>query len=185
MLRLFVGFKVPENVSEQLENLKGGIPRARWIPKENYHLTLSFIGEVDEVTAEEADNALRGISFPSFDLSLCQIGYFTKNKDEVRTLWTGVDNYHVLDRLHEKIDVALQNRRIDISKTRFHAHCTLAKMQGTSIDEAQKYVAMHNLFRSKPFYVDKFYLFESIRGSSGSHYKILAEYELYQKIEQL
>ena len=185
MLRLFVGIKIPENIAEQVETLKGGIPGARWLPKENYHLTLSFIGEVDEVVAEEADIALRGISFPAFDLSLCQVGYFTKNKDEVRTLWTGVDNYHVLDRLHEKIDIALKNRNIDISKTRFHAHCTLAKLKGTTIDDAQKYMAMNNLFRSNPFYVDKFYLFASIRGSSGSHYEVLTEYELYQKIEQL
>lgn len=185
MLRLFVGIKIPEIIAEQMEPLVGGIPGARWISKENYHLTLSFIGEVDEVAAEDAVNALRGISFPAFDLSLCQIGYFTKNKDEARTLWTGVDDYHTLDKLHEKVDIALKNRNIDTSKTRFHAHCTIAKLKGTTIDEVHKYIAMNNLFHSKPFYVNKFYLFSSILGSSGSYYKQIMDYELYQKIEQL
>lgn len=185
MLRLFVGITIPDKICSQIETLRGGIPGARWIPKENYHLTLSFIGEVDEVKANEADNALRGINFPGFDLSLTQIGYFTKNKEEVRTLWTGVDNYHVLDRLHEKINVAFKNYNIDNSKTRFHAHCTIAKMKDTNIDEVHKYIAMNNLFRSSPFYVDHFCLFASILGSSGSHYRVLAEYPLYQAIEQL
>ena len=47
MPRLFTGIEIPAEISERLALLRGGIPGARWIDKENYHLTLRFIGDVD------------------------------------------------------------------------------------------------------------------------------------------
>lgn len=187
MLRLFVGIKIPNNICEQLYTLRGGIFGARWTPKENYHLTLRFIGEVDERAAEDVDIKLSGINSPAFDLSLCQIGYFTKNKNEIRTLWTGVDNYHVLDHLHEKIDSAVIRAGQPPSSTKFHAHCTIAKMKGATLDEVQKYVAMNNLFRSQRFRVDEFHLFSSIRSMKGgaTSYQPLTTYQLYEPIQPL
>ena len=48
MMRLFTGLEIPADIAEGLASLRGGLPGARWIDPENYHLTLRFIGEVDE-----------------------------------------------------------------------------------------------------------------------------------------
>jgi RNA 2',3'-cyclic 3'-phosphodiesterase len=58
MLRIFTGLEVPEDVAQSLSMLRGGVQGARWIDPENYHLTLRFIGDVDDVTAHEVASLL-------------------------------------------------------------------------------------------------------------------------------
>ena len=48
MIRLFVALEIPESVRERLGMLQGGVPGARWVDDDQLHLTLRFIGEVDE-----------------------------------------------------------------------------------------------------------------------------------------
>jgi 2'-5' RNA ligase len=78
MLRLFVALDLPPLVKAQLAALSGGIPGAKWIPPENYHLTLRFIGEIEPWLAEEVDAALAAIRAPRFDLALAGLGTFEK-----------------------------------------------------------------------------------------------------------
>ena len=52
MPRLFTGLEIPDGIRESLSMLRGGLPGARWIDAENYHLTLRFIGDVDDVVAQ-------------------------------------------------------------------------------------------------------------------------------------
>ena len=53
MPRLFTGVEIPPDVGQALSFLRGGLPGARWIDPENYHLTLRFIGDVDDMVARE------------------------------------------------------------------------------------------------------------------------------------
>src|ERR1035438_2229823 len=46
MPRLFTGVEIPFNIGQALAMLRGGLPGARWIMPDNYHLTLRFIGDV-------------------------------------------------------------------------------------------------------------------------------------------
>ena len=58
MIRLFVALALPAALKAQLAGLAGGIPGAKWVTPENYHLTLRFIGEVQPWQAQEVDEAL-------------------------------------------------------------------------------------------------------------------------------
>ena len=53
MPRLFTGLEIPAEIGQTLSNLRGGLPGARWIDPENYHVTLRFIGDIDGVAANE------------------------------------------------------------------------------------------------------------------------------------
>ena len=53
MPRLFTGLEVPREVGEVLSMFRGGLPGARWIDPENYHITLRFIGDIDNSTASD------------------------------------------------------------------------------------------------------------------------------------
>ena len=68
-MRLFVGLDLPWELRERLALLAGGIPGARWVPVENYHITLRFIGEVAGHQAEEIDHALAGLRARGFSLT--------------------------------------------------------------------------------------------------------------------
>ncbi|HWZ10595.1 MAG TPA: 2'-5' RNA ligase family protein, partial [Xanthobacteraceae bacterium] len=48
MPRLFTGLEIPPQVAQSLAMMRGGLPGARWIDPENYHLTLRFIGDIDD-----------------------------------------------------------------------------------------------------------------------------------------
>ena len=60
--------------------LRGGLPGARWIDPENYHLTLRFIGDVDDALANDIASLLDGISRPAFDLRLDGLAAFGGSK---------------------------------------------------------------------------------------------------------
>ena len=47
MPRLFTGLEIPAEIGQTLSSLRGGLPGARWIDPENYHVTLRFIGDID------------------------------------------------------------------------------------------------------------------------------------------
>ena len=90
-MRLFVGLELPWELRQRMAMLAGaGIPGARWVPTENYHVTLRFIGETPRYLAEEIDHALAALKAPSFALTLGGIGTFAKG-GRSQTLWLGVE----------------------------------------------------------------------------------------------
>ena len=74
-MRLFVALDLPWMLRERLSMLAGsGLPGARWVPPENYHLTLRFIGETPGHRAEDIDDALSGLRARGFPLTLERSG---------------------------------------------------------------------------------------------------------------
>ena len=68
MPRLFTGLEIPAKVQQSLSLLRGGLPGARWIDPENYHITLRFIGDIDDRMAHEIASMLDGMRRRSFDV---------------------------------------------------------------------------------------------------------------------
>src|SRR5262249_39480892 len=68
MPRLFTGLEIPSDVGQSLSLLRGGLPGARWIDPENYHVTLRFIGDVDDVVAHEVASMLGRVRREVFEL---------------------------------------------------------------------------------------------------------------------
>lgn len=180
MIRLFVGIELPENIKEQLYSLRGGVPNARWVEKENLHITLRFIGNIDEDDANYLHDSFAQIQAPAFELTMAQVGFFA-NGMQMRHLWAGVSNYQALDFLHDKLNSVVTRHGLGTDKHKFHAHSTLANLRGTSVEDVHKFLEYNNLFRSEPFYADHFTLFSSHKRSSGdgSYYRVEAQYPLF------
>ena len=70
MPRLFTGLEIPKALGESLSLLRGGLPGARWIDPENYHVTLRFIGDVDDDIAQEIAWLLGKVRRKDFELRL-------------------------------------------------------------------------------------------------------------------
>lgn len=176
-MRLFVGLDLPWELKETLARLRGGLPGARWVPPENYHLTLRFIGEVPPHRAEELDLALATLRGRSFALTLAGVGTFAKAGREV-ALWVGAERNPQLEHLQNKVETALQRAGLPAEKRRFQPHVTLARLDNAPLDRLASWVQAHNLFRAEPLAVEHFTLFSSQLGREASVYSPEVEYEL-------
>jgi len=176
-MRLFVALDLPRSLRERLSWMAGGLPGARWVAPENYHVTLRFIGELPGWRAEEVDTALAGLRAPGFTLQLAGIGTHEKG-GKVNALWAGVERNPQLDHLQTKIETALQRAGLERERRRFVPHVTLARLDSIPEAKVAAWVAGHNLFRSDPVPVEHFTLFSSRLGKEQAAYVPEVEYGL-------
>jgi 2'-5' RNA ligase len=177
-MRLFVALDMPWSVREQLAALCGtGIPGARWVPPENYHLTLRFIGDIPGHVARDVDDALLAIRARGFALTLTGMGTFAKGGVS-NALWVGVERTASLDHLRNKIETALQRCGLEPERRRFQPHVTLARLDNPAEAKVAAFVQAHNLFRTEPIPVEHFTLFSSLLNKDHAVYTPEAEYEL-------
>jgi RNA 2',3'-cyclic 3'-phosphodiesterase len=174
MLRLFVGIDLPPEFKLELSTLCIGLPGARWVDAGNYHITLRFIGEVDEGVASDVDLALARIRAPRFDVTLAGIGSFTG-----RELYVGVARNEALAHLRDKVESALVRAGLAPEGRRFAPHVTLARLKGREGDgKIESYLQAHATYRAASFAVDRFNLVASYLTKSGSIYEDQADYRL-------
>ena len=177
MIRLFVALDLPPELKSQLALLAGGIPGAKWVPPENYHLTLRFIGEVENWRAQEVDDALACIRARPFELALKGAGCFEK-AGRVQALWVGAERNDSLAFLQSKVETALQRIGLAAEKKRFAPHVTLARTDRAETFKLVSFLQAHALFRPPPVAVEHFTLFSSHLGKDAAHYVPEVEYEL-------
>ena len=176
MMRLFVALALPDNVAEGLVLLQGGVPGARWSRREQLHLTLRFIGEVDGRDAQAIDDALASIRNPRFTLELKGVGEFGGRNP--RALWAGVRDGAPVEHLQRKIESAVQRVGIAPEERRFSPHITLARLKGAPRDRIITFLASHALYASGPFEVNSFILYSSTLSPNGSLYRAEHAYRL-------
>ncbi len=176
-MRLFVGLALPWELRSRLAAMAGGVPGARWVPAENLHITLRFIGEVAGHQAEEIDHALAALRARRFPLVLAGVGTFSRAGRET-ALWVGVERSQQLDLLQSKIETALQRAGLEPERRRFVPHLTLARLDNPQPAKLAAFVQAHNLFRAEPVPIEHFTLFSSQLGKEASVYTAEVDYDL-------
>jgi 2'-5' RNA ligase len=178
MIRLFCAIELPENLRDRLIALGGGMPGARWVPEENLHVTLRFIGEVPESAFDDIAAALSGVSAPAFDLTVAGVGHFEQSRRPT-LLWAGIENGQTLVQLHDRIESALRRVGLKGEDRHFAPHITLARLdRDVARDRVAAFIAANSLFRAAPFRVEHFTLFSSVLGRSGPAYHAEVEFPL-------
>ena len=176
-MRLFVGIDLPFELRERMAALATGLPGARWVPWENLHLTLRFIGEVTPNQAEEVDIALAALRGKRFEMSVAGVGTINRGGREV-ALWAGVERSPGLDHLQAKVETALQRAGLPPERRRFTPHLTLARLDTFVEAKLAAYVQANNLFRAGPVMMDHFTLYSSLLGKEASVYTAEVQYPL-------
>jgi 2'-5' RNA ligase len=177
-MRLFVGIDLPWELRHRIAALATtGIQGARWVPPENYHLTLRFIGELPPHRAEEIDMTLSALRGKSFELTLVGVGTFSKG-GRANTLYVGVERNPRLEHLQNKIETALQRVGLEPERRRYQPHVTLARLDNAPELKLVEFVQAHNLFRAEAFAVEHFTLFTAQLGKEQSVYTAEVEYDL-------
>ena len=175
--RLFVAIDPPGPIREQLSLLCGGLPNARWCSPEQFHLTLSFIGEVDGSAFLDIRETLAEISSPQLTLQLEGVGFFPP-RGQPRIVWAGVHRNEALQGLQRKITTRLFHLGLEPENRKFTPHITLARLQGTPAVKVGKYLENNGLFQTPPFAVDHFTLYSSILGRKGATHLVERDYIL-------
>ncbi len=153
-----------------------GIAGARWQDDAQLHLTLSFIGEVDDVRADITSDALKHVQFAPVELALSGVGAFAR-KGAPHSLWAGVSPVEGVTALAVKLRHALRRSGVVPERGAFVPHITVARLNRSSgpIDD---WLAANALLTSEVARFDRFGLYESVLRPEGSEYHLLAEYRL-------
>jgi 2'-5' RNA ligase len=176
MPRLFTGLEIPAALGESLSMLRGGLPGARWIDPENYHLTLRFIGDVDDALAREITFLLGQVRRSGFELRVEGLSSFGGRKPRavvaaVRPSQAVMELQAEHERLMQRVGLAPEGRK-------YTPHIMLARLRDSSSWQVAKYLSARAGYRSSLFPVSRFVLFSSRASVGGGPYVVEATYPL-------
>lgn len=170
MPRLFIGLEIPDDLRQTLSLLRGGLPGARWIDPENYHLTLRFIGDIDGGLAHEIVSMLGGVNRRPFDVRLDGLSSFGGKKP--RAIVASVAPSPSLLELQAELERRMQRVGLEPEGRKYTPHVTLARLRDSSSRQVADYLATRGLFRSATFRAERFVLYSSRASVGGGPYVI-------------
>jgi RNA 2',3'-cyclic 3'-phosphodiesterase len=176
MPRLFTGLEIPSDIGQALATLRGGLPGARWINPENYHLTLRFIGDVDDTVAHEVASLLGRVKRGAFDLHLDGLTSFGGRKP--RAVVANVSPAQALLDVQAEQERLMQRIGLEPEGRKYTPHVTVARLRESSSRDVAEYLAARGFFRTSPFKVSRFVLFSSRASVGGGPYVVEASYPL-------
>ncbi|MEW6329573.1 MAG: RNA 2',3'-cyclic phosphodiesterase [Candidatus Micrarchaeota archaeon] len=175
-MRLFIAVEIPEDLREKIVLLQNDIPREglKLVEKENLHITLAFLGEVDERKKDELVRALGEIKSEKFAMKLGGMGAFP-SENYIRVVWVGVEG-EGLKKLHARINEAL--RALHFKTESYSPHLTLARVKEKPSTGLRERVARNKNVSLGECEVREFLLKKSTLTPKGPIYENVAAFEL-------
>jgi len=177
-MRIFIGVFLPEKVRKEVSEIQNKLKKlelfnGKFAELDNLHLTLKFIGEVDEKKVDEVKKVLKKIKSKSFESSINEAGLFTPSRP--RILWLHMS---AAEELQKSIDSEMTKMGF-VEEERFMSHITIARIKHITPISARKLMDdLKGVISDSKFKVDKFALIESVLTPSGPKYKIIEEFKL-------
>jgi 2'-5' RNA ligase len=178
MPRLFTGLEIPRDIADALAILRGGLPGARWIDPENYHVTLRFIGDIDDVLAREIASMLGQVKRRSFELRFDELSSFGGRRP--RAVIATIPPVSPLVELQAEHERIMQRIGLDPEGRKFSPHVTLARLRDSSSRQVANYLAARGPLNGLSFPISRFVLFSSRASVGGGPYVVEATYPLAQ-----
>jgi 2'-5' RNA ligase len=176
MSRLFFGLEIPAEIKDRLLKVRTEVSGAKWQSAEQMHITLLFLGRVEEARQATVCNAAREIPMANFELDVAGLGCFGQPRSP-RNLWVGVQPAASVGGLHNALKDRIGSLGLKTESRAFRPHITLArfKRQPGSIESL---LALHGETAFGRFPVNQFVLFESNQGAGGSVYTVVERFPL-------
>lgn len=169
MPRLFVALETPPALAA---SLLATLPRERGVrpaPAAQVHLTLRFVGEVEDERAAAIEEALGTIASASVPVRVAGVGRFGRRGG---ILWAGIAPSEPLLALHGAIDLALGDAGVEPDTRPFHPHLTLARCAPHAPEPLlREWVAAQRELACPPYAARRFVLFESRLQRQGAEHR--------------
>lgn len=169
-MRTFIALEIPENIKEEIVKIQNKLPefKGKKTEYENLHLTLKFLGEVNEENLSKIENKLKQIKLGSFEAEINSIGMFSD-----RIVWVRIRN---CEELQKEIDEKLKT--LFEKEERFMGHLTIARIK--EIKNRKKFLEEIKKIRIPKieFNVKKFNLKKSKLTRNGPIYEDIEIYNL-------
>jgi RNA 2',3'-cyclic 3'-phosphodiesterase len=176
MPRIFTGLEIPAEVANALAMMRGGLPGARWIDPENYHVTLRFIGDVDDVVAREVAYLLGRVRRTEFELRFESLSSFGGRRP--RAVVAALAQTPALMELQAEHERLMQRVGLEPEGRKFTPHVTLARLRDSSSRQVADYLSVRAMIAPLSFKVSRFVLFSSRAAVGGGPYIVEAAYPL-------
>jgi 2'-5' RNA ligase len=170
-----------ERVALLVQKLNRGNPNVKWTEPAGMHLTLKFLGEVDEARVEETKTALRTIAsrHHPFELGLKGTGTFPPGSRNPRVLWAGFEPREELSALQADIEEELARLGVPREERPFHPHLTLGRVRTSrDIQKTLRELEGWSEFEFGYMGAKAVVFFESVLTPEGARYAALGEFPL-------
>lgn len=172
-MRVFISVELGKKVKDEIRKIQASLPefQGKKTELENLHLTLKFLGEIDEKQVEQVKKALRKVKLKKFEAEVDKFGVFTPSF--IKIVWVSLCR---CDELQKQVDNVLAD--LFGKEKRFMSHVTIARVK--NVRDKKKFLAELGKIKVEEirFKVDKFFLMESVLHESGPEYKVIDEYKL-------
>jgi len=177
MTRCFIALELSEEAKEEIARIQKDLKKrnlfeGKLTEKENLHLTLKFLGEIDELGIGEVKKRLREIRFKSFKAALGEAGVFSE--DFLRIIWIKLEGNAI--ELQKEADNALKG--LFKPEFRFMSHLTIARVkQARDKRKLLDYLSSLKIKKIE-FNVFEFALKSSVLTDKGPIYTDIERYRL-------
>lgn len=170
--RLFVSIPLPGYAQDRLARLREKQSGFRWVPREQIHLTLRFIGEVDEALEGRICESLGQIVVEPFILPIQEVATFPV-RGHPNVVFVGVARGHPrLFQLQHRVEQRLVQLGIEPERRAYRPHITLARTTKAAPETVYRYVKKYRDFEAPPIRVDRFSLYSSeLREEGALHHE--------------
>jgi 2'-5' RNA ligase len=165
--RLFIALELPESCRETLVALNPHVKGLRWLPPEQLHVTMSFIGHVNSIQEEPLREALADVRVPQFFLPIQGVGTFGGARPTL--VWAGLGKAHPhLFALHKHLQDAVLHAGLEPDLKPFHPHITLGRANGVSGATLLPFLRRNAEAEFGLWRVTGFAMFSSVLSSEGA-----------------
>ena len=166
-MRAFIGFDFSEELKKRLTDIQAKLihktEKGSWVSNSNFHLTLKFLGEIDENQIDSIDEILKKLSTTRFPINvyLDDLGYFNKKGNEYRVVWLGLKGQiDDIDSMYHELEKEMHNIGFEKEGRRFSPHITLGRRVRTKVDFNELKVLVEPLLGER-FILDNLVLMKS------------------------
>ena len=185
VIRTFIAVEIPANIRQKLAEVSDELSRlgvdAKWVPKENFHITLKFLGNVKAELIANVSEVVKSVvdQTSSFDIALAGLGAFPR-LSRPSVVWVGIsEGTSEIKSLAEHIDSKLVNLGFEREARPFSGHVTLARIRTLkNIDKLREKIEILKDQYIGAFGVKSVVVMKSDLQRTGPIYTPISEFEL-------